>query len=70
MPPAMPPTPAAPASTDDRLELISSPIRLSETPVTYREPPPLLGQHSEVVLTGMLQLGPDEIDGLRRRQVI
>jgi len=59
-----------PASTDDRLELISSPIRLSETPVTYRDPPPLLGQHSEVVLTGMLQLGPDEIDGLRRRQVI
>ncbi len=34
--------------------VVASPIRLSETPPTYRQPPPLLGQHSREVLTGEL----------------
>jgi crotonobetainyl-CoA:carnitine CoA-transferase CaiB-like acyl-CoA transferase len=34
----------------DRLELVSSPIKLSATPVRVRRAPPLLGQHTDEVL--------------------
>lgn len=34
--------------------MIASPIRLSETPVTYRRPPPELGQHRAEVLSDWL----------------
>ncbi|PZP28758.1 MAG: CoA transferase [Roseateles depolymerans] len=32
------------------LRLVASPMKLSGTPVSYRRPPPLLGQHSEELL--------------------
>jgi crotonobetainyl-CoA:carnitine CoA-transferase CaiB-like acyl-CoA transferase len=32
------------------VDLIGNPIKLSATPVTYRRPPPTLGQHTEGVL--------------------
>jgi crotonobetainyl-CoA:carnitine CoA-transferase CaiB-like acyl-CoA transferase len=34
----------------DRLELVSSPLKLSATPVQLRRPPPLLGEHTDEVL--------------------
>ncbi len=34
----------------DTLQLVSSPMKLSATPVQYRRPPPLLGEHTEEVL--------------------
>jgi crotonobetainyl-CoA:carnitine CoA-transferase CaiB-like acyl-CoA transferase len=38
--------------TDD-LRLVASPMKLSATPVQYRRPPPLLGEHTEEVLREM-----------------
>ncbi len=35
------------------MKSIANPIRLSETPVTYRLPPPLLGEHSEEILRSL-----------------
>jgi crotonobetainyl-CoA:carnitine CoA-transferase CaiB-like acyl-CoA transferase len=32
------------------LQLVSSPIKLSATPVAYRHAPPLLGQHTRELL--------------------
>jgi crotonobetainyl-CoA:carnitine CoA-transferase CaiB-like acyl-CoA transferase len=32
------------------LQLLASPLHLSDTPATYRRPPPLLGQHTDEVL--------------------
>ena len=37
-------------------KLIASPLRLSETPVEYRRPPPLLGEHTDEVLAEKLGL--------------
>jgi crotonobetainyl-CoA:carnitine CoA-transferase CaiB-like acyl-CoA transferase len=47
------------------LEVVASPMKLSATPVQYRRPPPLLGEHTDAVLDE-LGLGADDIDGLRR----
>ncbi len=45
--------------------LIASPLRFSGTPVTYRHPPPLLGEHTEEVLRECLGIGEAELTTLR-----
>ena len=49
---------------------VASPIRLSETPVEYRKAPPLLGEHSEVVLQQLVGLSFEKILSLRQSGVI
>jgi crotonobetainyl-CoA:carnitine CoA-transferase CaiB-like acyl-CoA transferase len=49
---------------------VASPIRLSATPVEYRIPPPLLGQHTEDVLASLLGLSTRAIAALRDKNVI
>jgi crotonobetainyl-CoA:carnitine CoA-transferase CaiB-like acyl-CoA transferase len=39
---------------------IGNPIKFSETPVSYRLPPPLLGEHTSAVLEG-LGYTPEEV---------
>jgi crotonobetainyl-CoA:carnitine CoA-transferase CaiB-like acyl-CoA transferase len=43
-------TTAMPHPLSPALQLVSSPIKLSATPVTYRHAPPLLGQHTREIL--------------------
>ncbi|GAC1414805.1 MAG: CaiB/BaiF CoA-transferase family protein [Burkholderiaceae bacterium] len=50
--------------------LVASPIKLSATPVTYRLPPPVLGEHTNAVLHSMLGPTPDALNDLRARNVI
>jgi crotonobetainyl-CoA:carnitine CoA-transferase CaiB-like acyl-CoA transferase len=52
------------------LPLVGSPLRLSATPVEYRLPPPLLGQHTDEVLSGLLGIQDDELDRLRHSGVV
>jgi len=52
------------------LHLPASPLRLSRTPPEYRNAPPLLGEHSEEVLSGLLGIGPDELASLRKAGVV
>ncbi len=49
---------------------VASPMRFSETPVTYDRPPPMLGEHTNEVLQGVLGYGADRIATLRERGVI
>lgn len=53
----------------DQLRLVASPMKLSATPVTYRQAPPLLGQHTQEVL-GEFGLSPHQIAELQRQEVI
>jgi len=46
---------------------IASPIRMSETPVAYNRPAPMLGEHTSEVLGELLGMGEDEVEGLRER---
>ena len=52
------------------LPLVSNPMDLSATPVEYRRPPPLLGQHTDEVLGRLLGLSPERIAALRVAGVI
>lgn len=49
---------------------VASPIRLSDTPVEYRRAPPLLGEHTEAVMTELLGLDADAIARLRHAGVV
>jgi len=52
------------------IHLVGSPLKLSDTPVSYQSAPPTLGQHTEEVLRGILGLSPAEIAGLKQSGAI
>ncbi|MFM8609720.1 MAG: CaiB/BaiF CoA transferase family protein [Burkholderiaceae bacterium] len=52
------------------VSLVSSPIKLSGTPVRTDHPPPLLGQHTAEVLSEVLGLSPEQIAQLKQQGVI
>ncbi|UVJ44144.1 CoA transferase [Pseudomonas sp. LS1212] len=49
---------------------VASPIRLSETPVQYRNAPPLLGEHTQAILSDVLGLCEADIARLREVGVL
>ncbi len=49
---------------------VASPMRFSETPVTYDVPPPLLGQHTDEVLSGVLGMSAAAIARLRKDGIV
>ena len=49
---------------------LASPMRFSETPVTYDVPPPMLGQHTNEVLREVLGMKDAEIERLRKAGVV
>jgi crotonobetainyl-CoA:carnitine CoA-transferase CaiB-like acyl-CoA transferase len=53
-----------------QLRLVSSPIKMSLTPVRTERPPPLLGQHTDEVLRELLDCADDRISDLRTGKVI
>jgi glutaryl-CoA transferase len=52
------------------LRLVSSPIRLSATPVRQHLPPPLLGQHTDEVLGELLGCSSEQLSELRKSRAI
>jgi glutaryl-CoA transferase len=50
--------------------MIGNPIKFSETPVEYQDPPPRLGEHTDRVLHDLLGMKPEEIEALRARGVV
>ena len=53
-----------------RQAMPNSPLKFSQPPIQLQRPAQLLGQHTEEVLRNMLDLGTDEITGLRADGVI
>jgi crotonobetainyl-CoA:carnitine CoA-transferase CaiB-like acyl-CoA transferase len=49
---------------------VASPLRLSETAVEYRLPPPLLGEHNREVLEGLIGMEAKEIERLHASGII
>ncbi len=59
-----------PTNPDVPVNLVGNPIKMSETPVRYNSPPPLLGQHTDEVLSDVARLSQDEISALRGGGII
>ena len=49
---------------------VANPIRFSATPIEYRRPPPVLGEHTREVLGEVLGLAEAELDALARQGAI
>ena len=52
------------------VDLIGNPIKMSATPVSYRRPPPSLGQHTDEVLKDVLGMDDAELQRLRKEGLI
>jgi crotonobetainyl-CoA:carnitine CoA-transferase CaiB-like acyl-CoA transferase len=61
---------AMPHPLAGQVPLVANPIRLSETPIEYRNAPPLLGQHTHEVLSTLLGLDTSDIEHLAQTKVI
>ena len=59
-----------PHPTIGDLRLVASPIKYSETPVAEPVAPPLLGEHTDEILSGLLDMNEGEISALRDSGVI
>ncbi len=59
-----------PANPDQPLRLVGNPIKMSQTPVRYAAPPPMLGQHTDEVLADVAELSDSEIVALRDGDIV
>lgn len=59
-----------PAAGSRKAKVIGSPLKMSETPVSYRRPAPLLGQHTEELLGEYLGMSSAEVAALREKGVV
>jgi crotonobetainyl-CoA:carnitine CoA-transferase CaiB-like acyl-CoA transferase len=53
-----------------KVKVVGVPVKLSETPGSVRDPAPLLGQHTDVVLREYLGMGEADIAALRQAGAI
>ena len=49
---------------------VANPVRFSASPVRYDRPPPLLGEHTDEVLSQWLALDSEQLAALRQSKVI
>ena len=56
--------------TAGAVRLTGFPYKLSQTPAEIHRPPPLLGEHTEEVLTTLLDYSPEDVTSLRDKGAI
>ena len=56
--------------TAEKIKLVGIPVKYSETPGSVRLPPPLLGQHTEEILSDLLGYSQKQIDALKAEGVV
>ncbi len=59
-----------PHAMNPDFRMVGSPVKLSETPVEYQRPAPMLGEHTEQVLKSRLGLSADALEVLKSKGVI
>jgi crotonobetainyl-CoA:carnitine CoA-transferase CaiB-like acyl-CoA transferase len=52
------------------VRVLASPVKLSETGASVRRPPPALGEHTDAILSGELDLTGDQFTALRAARVL
>lgn len=56
--------------TCGKIKVTGVPVKLSQTPGAVELPPPTLGQHTEEILTGVLDYSKSEVEKLKKEKVI
>ena len=56
--------------TAEKIKLVGIPVKYSETPGSIRRPPPLLGQHTDEILSEFLDYTKTEIAALRKEGIV
>ncbi|SAK54151.1 lipid metabolism-like protein [Caballeronia hypogeia] len=59
-----------PHALAEQVSLVANPIRMSESPVQYRRSPPTLGEHTEEVLSGWLDMTSADIADLHLKKIV
>jgi crotonobetainyl-CoA:carnitine CoA-transferase CaiB-like acyl-CoA transferase len=59
-----------PHALSETVSLVANPIRMSESPVQYRQSPPTLGEHTGEVLHDWLDMASAEVGDLRHKKII
>ncbi len=59
-----------PLAGSGQVDLIGNPVKLSQTPVSYRRAPPTLGQHTDEVLREVLDMDESRLARLKDDEVI
>ena len=59
-----------PHAAAGEVTMVANPMRFSDTPITYEQGPPLLGQHTEAVLRDVLGMDGAQVARLREERVI
>jgi len=54
----------------ETVQVIANPVKLSATPPSYRSAPPILGEHTNAVLTDVLKMSPAEIAALKEKGIL
>ena len=57
-------------ATAGKVPLVASSMRFSETPLKHEMPPPVLGQHTDEILRGVLKKNDAEITKLKEDGVV
>jgi glutaryl-CoA transferase len=56
--------------TAGTVRMAGIPVKFTATPASIRLPPPLLGQHTEEILTSWLEMRSEEINELKRKKIV
>ncbi len=59
-----------PHAAAGKVPLVASPMRFSGTPIKHEVPPPVLGQHTDEILRGVLNKNKAEIAKLKAEGVV
>ena len=59
-----------PHPTAGTVPLVASPLNIPTSPATVRQPPPLLGQHTDEILSNLLNYDEETIHSLRKDGII
>jgi crotonobetainyl-CoA:carnitine CoA-transferase CaiB-like acyl-CoA transferase len=54
----------------DAVRVVGNPIRFLRTPVQHETPPPKLGEHTKAILSEVLGKSPEDIEALKKKNVI
>jgi formyl-CoA transferase len=60
----------APHPVAGEVRMVANPVKFSETPITHEVPPPLLGEHTDEVLHGVLGMAQGDIARIRKEGLI